>query len=170
MDATRQFIEARDQLLRLREDLYTAQREFRWPAFENFNWVRDYFDVIAAGNDAAALRVIDDLGGDETLSFAQLSRRASQVANFLKAQGVGPGDRILIMLGNVVPLWETMLAAIKLGAVIIPATTLLERTELRDRLERGSVKVVVTTSNLVDRFEGLGTVAVRVAVGEAKDG
>jgi acetyl-CoA synthetase len=167
MDATRQFIEARDQLLRLREDLSTAQREFRWPVFENFNWVRDYFDVIAAGNDAAALRVIDDAGGDETLSFAQLSRRASQVANFLKAQGVVPGDRILIMLGNVVPLWETMLAGIKLGAVIIPATTLLERDDLADRMQRGAVKAIVTDAALTARFAEVAGAAVRIAVGVA---
>src|SRR4029077_8343060 len=118
MDATRRFIEARDQLLRLREDLGSAQREFRWPAFENFNWVRDYFDVIAAGNDAAALRVVDDAGGDETLSFASLARRSAQVAAFLAGAGAGRGDRILVMLPNCAALWETMLAAIRLGAVI----------------------------------------------------
>jgi acetyl-CoA synthetase len=167
VDATRQFIEARDQLLRLREDLSTAQREFRWPMFENFNWVRDYFDVIASGNDRPALRVIDDAGGDETLSFAQLSRRASQVANFLKAQGVGPGDRILIMLGNVVPLWESMLAAIKMGAVIIPATTLLERDDLTDRLQRGAVKAIITDAALTARFAEVAGAAVRIAVGTA---
>ena len=167
MDATRKFIEARDQLLRLREDLSLAQREFRWPSFETFNWVRDYFDVIAAGNERPALRVVDDAGGDETLSFAQLSRRASQVANFLKAQEVVPGDRILIMLGNVVPLWETTLAAIKLGAVIIPATTLLERDDLADRLQRGSVKAIVTDAALTARFAGVAGAAVRIAVGAA---
>ncbi len=167
MDATRQFIEARDQLLRLREDLSTAQREFRWPVFDNFNWVRDYFDVIASGNDRPALRVIDDAGGDETLSFAQLSQRASQVANFLKIQGVGPGDRILIMLGNVVPLWESMLAAIKLGAVIIPATTLLERDDLADRLQRGAVKAIITDAALTARFAEVAGDAVRIAVGTA---
>ncbi|HEX4676941.1 MAG TPA: AMP-binding protein [Steroidobacteraceae bacterium] len=163
-------VAARDLLLRLREDLAAAGREFQWPRFEEFNWARDYFDVIARDNESPALRVVSGTGADESLTFAQLARRSSQVANFLSAHGVGAGDRILIMLANVVPLWETMLAAIKLGAVIIPATTLLERTELRDRLERGSVKVVVTTSNLVDRFEGLGTVVVRVAVGEPKRG
>jgi acetyl-CoA synthetase len=167
VDEARRFIAARDQLLRLREDLSAACRDFRWPAFEHFNWVRDYFDVIAAGNDAPALRVIDDAGGDETLSFAQLSRRSSQVANFLVAQGVGPGDRILIMLGNVVPLWETMLAAIKLGAVIIPATTLLERDDLADRMQRGAVKAVVTDAALTARFADIAGNAVRIAVGEA---
>jgi acetyl-CoA synthetase len=167
VDPTRQFIAARDQLLGLREDLDAAQREFRWPQFETFNWVRDYFDVIAAGNSKPALRVVDDASGDETLSFEQLSRRASQVANFLAAHGLGPGDRLLLMLGNVVPLWETMLAAIKLGAVIIPATTLLERDDLRDRLVRGAVKAVVTAAALAPRFAELPGDYLRIAVGEA---
>jgi acetyl-CoA synthetase len=167
MDPTRQFIAARDRLLELREDQDSAQREFRWPQFETFNWACDYFDVIAAGNGKPALRVVDDASGDETLSFEQLSRRASQVANFFAAQGIVPGDRLLLMLGNVVPLWETMLAAIKLGAVIIPATTLLERDDLRDRLARGAVKAVVTAAALAPRFEELPGNYLRIAVGEA---
>ena len=167
---TDRFIAARDQLLRLRGDLARAEREFRWPPFEEFNWARDYFDVIAQDNHEPALRIVSGVGAEQSLSFAQLARRSSQVANFLAAQGIGPGDRILLMLANVVPLWETMLAAIRLGAVIIPATTLLERAELRDRLERGNARAVVTTSQLADRFAGLETAAVCIAVGEAQPG
>jgi len=166
VQVTKRFVEARDQLLRWREDYSTAQREFRWPRFEHFNWARDYFDVIAAGNEHTALRVVDDSGGDQSHSFAALSRRSSQVANFLAAHGVGPGDRVLVMLGNIAPLWETMLASIKLGAVIIPATTLLERDDLRDRLDRGGVKAIVTHSNLVARFAGLPGASIRIAVGD----
>ena len=167
---TDRFIAARDQLLRLRGDLTRAEREFRWPRFEEFNWARDYFDVIAQDNHEPALRIVSGVGAEQSLSFAQLARRSSQVANFLAAQGIGPGDRILLMLANVVPLWETMLAAIRLGAVIIPATTLLDPAELRDRLERGKARAVVTTSQLADRFAGLETRAVRIAVGEAQRG
>jgi acetyl-CoA synthetase len=78
----------------------------------------------------------------------------------LAALGIGPSDRILLMLGNVVPLWETMLAAIKLGAVVIPTTTLLQRDELRDRMKRGCVKVIVTHAHLTPRFEGLASASV----------
>ncbi|HUL47311.1 MAG TPA: AMP-binding protein [Steroidobacteraceae bacterium] len=166
MGATQAFLEARDQLLRCRDDLAEALRTFRWPALTEFNWARDYFDVIAAGNDTAALRVVDDAGGDETLSFARLARRSVQVAAFLHDAGVGPGDRILIMLPNCTALWETMLAAIRLGAVIIPATTLLERDDLEDRLERGQVKAVVTQSTLAARFDALAGGPVRIAVGD----
>ena len=170
MRNTERFIAARDCLLRHREDLTLAECEFEWPRFEEFNWAYDYFDVMARDNHNPALRVVSGSGSEESLSFAQLSRRSSQVANFLAAQGVGYGDRILLMLTNVVPLWETMLAAMKLGAVIIPATTLLERGDLQDRLERGQVKAIITTGKLTDRFEGLGSATVRIAVAGARAG
>ncbi|MGO9804570.1 MAG: AMP-binding protein [Steroidobacteraceae bacterium] len=170
MSTSRAFLEARDQLLHCREDLGRALREFRWPRLSEFNWARDYFDVVAAGNDAAALRVVDDTGGDQTFSFAQLARRSAQVAAFLAALGVQRGDRVLIMLPNCVPLWETMLAVIRLGAVMIPATTLLEREDLRDRLERGQVKVIVTLSGLAERFATLPGAPLRIAVGAAVPG
>jgi acetyl-CoA synthetase len=166
MSATRKFIEVRDRLLRLRADLAAARDGFAWPVFDEFNWASDYFDVIAHDNDQPALRVVDDAGHGETLSFAQLARRSSQVANWLSGLGVGHGDRILVMLGNVLVLWETMLAAIRIGAVIIPATTLLEREELADRLARGRVKAVLTHSRLTGRFDGIGRMSLQICVGE----
>src|SRR6202012_6122502 len=125
---------------------------------------RDYFDRIAEGNEQAAVRVVDDNGRDEAVSYATLSRRSDQVANFLEDLGVSRGDRVLIMLGNIIPLWETMLACIKLGAVMIPATTLLNHTDVADRLARGQVSVVVAAHTLTSLFDGLEGAAVRVAV------
>ena len=69
------------------------------------------------GRDAAAL-----------MSYAALAERSSQVANWLRGLGARRGDRLLLMLGNIAPLWEVILAAMKLGVVIIPATTLLGPT------------------------------------------
>ncbi len=166
MSNSRRFIALRDELLRAREDWQGAQCEFRWPVFEEFNWAGDYFEVIAAGNDTTALRMVDDAGGDRSVSFAAMAERAAQVAAFLTSQGIGRGDRILVMLPNCIALWEVMLAAIRLGAVIIPATTLLEREDLRDRLERGRVSAVVAEAGLTGRFSALAGAPVRIAVGE----
>ena len=170
MDGGKAFIELRDRLLGEGISHSQALQSFHWPAVRHFNWAADYFDRIAAGNDRPALRVIDDGGGDSTSSFAALARRSSQVANFLASHGVGPGDRVLVMLGNVVALWETMLAAIKLGAVMIPATTLLQRADLEDRLTRGRVRAVVTDRALARQFDGLPGAPIRISMNGAAPG
>jgi acetyl-CoA synthetase len=165
MNRAQAFLEARDLLLARREDYQGACREFAWPRLGEFNWALDYFDVMAAGNHAPALHVVDESGGEQKLSFDQMSVRSKQVANYLRQQGVARGDRILLMLGNEVPLWETMLAAIKLGAVVIPATTLLSRDDLRDRLDRGKVRHVLIGAANAGKFADLPGDYSRIAVG-----
>ncbi|MBL8490910.1 MAG: AMP-binding protein, partial [Rhodocyclaceae bacterium] len=125
MSAIDAFLHARDFLLANRTDYAAAIAGFRWPAMAEFNWALDYFDAMARGNDRPALWVVGEDGGEQKLSFAEMSARSNRVANYLRGLGVKRGDRILMMLGNEVPLWETMLAAIKLGAVVIPSTPLL---------------------------------------------
>lgn len=151
MSVQDEFTQARDFLWAHRSDYATAYRDFRWPKLDRFNWAIDYFDVMAQGNDMPALWIVEEDGSQKVLSFGQLSERSSQVANYLRQLGVKRGDCILLMMGNEVPLWELMLAAIKLGAVLSPATTLLNKADLIDRIGRGNVKVVVT--NLIEKFE-----------------
>jgi acetyl-CoA synthetase len=170
VDGGNAFIELRDRLLREGISHAQALQAFHWPKLAHFNWARDYFDRIAVGNDRPALRVVDDAGRELSLSYAELSQRSNQVANFLASQGVGAGDRVLIMLGNVLALWETMLATIKLGAVLIPATTLLRAADLEDRLARGRVRAVVTDRTLTGHFEGLPGAPIRISVGGAPPG
>jgi acetyl-CoA synthetase len=170
MSAVRDFLAARDFLLQHRSDYATAYRDFRWPRLEHFNWALDYFDAMAEGNHHPALWIVEEDGREAKLSFAQLSARSSRVANWLREQGVRRGDRILLMLGNEVPLWETMLAAFKLGAVVIPATTLLTADDLVDRLDRGQVRHVVVGAAHTAKFDPLPGDFGRIAVGGAPAG
>jgi acetyl-CoA synthetase len=165
MTSIESFNAARDLLLRLRDDQPAAVSEFRWPVLREFNWALDHFDAIARGNDAPALWIVGDDGSEVKRSFSQLARRSSQVANYLRSLGVRRGDRVLLMLGNELALWEVMLAAIKLGAVLIPATSLLTTEDLRDRLQRGTVRHVVTASSQADKFAPLAGDYTRIAVG-----
>src|SRR5262249_32999714 len=107
---------------------------------------------------------------DAKLSFAELSERSNRIANYLRGLGVKRGDRVLLMLGNVVPLWETMLAAMKLGAVIIPATTLLTRDDLIDRFERGRVRHVIAGADNAPKFAEVPGSYTRIAVGGSAEG
>src|ERR1700729_2620869 len=164
------FLAAREFLLRHREDYATAYRDFRWPKLERFNWALDYFDPMARGNAQPALWLVDEDAGETRLSFASLSERSNQVANALRGLGVRRSDRILVMLGNVVPLWECMLAAMKLGAVIVPATTLLTKNDLADRFARGRVRHVVAGADAAAKFADLPGDYTRIVVGKEMPG
>ncbi|HJZ08163.1 MAG TPA: AMP-binding protein [Trebonia sp.] len=153
-------------LLARRTDYPAARSEFAWPDLDEFNWALDWFDVIAAEHpDRPGLRIVSDDGSDVSLSWGSLSGRSGQVANWLRGLGVRRGDRVLLMLGNVVPLWEVMLAAIKLGAVIIPASTLLQPADLADRVSRGDVRHVVAEAAQVPKFADVPGDWTRVIVG-----
>jgi acetyl-CoA synthetase len=165
------FQEARAFLLEKRTDYDAAVAGFKWPDAVDFNWALDWFDAglarDAESKNRIALWIVDTVSNSETkLSFETLSRRSNQVANYLRTCGLHRGDRLLLLLGNVVPLWETMLAAMKLGLVIIPATTLLTPDELQDRLQRGCAKAVVASQDQVAKFDGLaGDELTRIVVG-----
>lgn len=164
-DATETFRAARDFLLRHREDWATAHAGFRWPRMDRFNWAFDWFDVIAEGNDRTALHIVEEDGRRTEMSFARMSARSNQAANWLEAQGVREGDRILVMLGNQVELWETALAAMKLRAVVIPATPLLGPVDLRDRVERGRVRHVIVRAEDTAKFDDVPGSYTRLVVG-----
>jgi acetyl-CoA synthetase len=164
------FVAARDFLLRHREDYTAAYRDFQWPKLDRFNWALDYFDVMARDNGQVALWLVDEGAGETKLTFAELSERSSRVANAFRRLGVQRGDRVLLMLGNVVALWESMLAAMKLGAVVVPATTLLTRNDLADRFARGHVKHVIASADAAVKFADLPGDYTRIVVGNAVPG
>ncbi|MEU7026368.1 AMP-binding protein [Streptomyces sp. NPDC046275] len=164
-EATERFRAARDFLLQHREDYETAYAGFAWPRPDRFNWALEWFDVIAEGNDRTALHIVEEDGTETKLSFAEMSRRSNQVANWLGAQGVRAGDRMIVMLGNQAELWETMLAAMKLRAVVIPATPLLGPADLRDRVERGRARHVLVRAEDTAKFDEVPGDYTRIAVG-----
>ncbi len=123
-----------------------------------------------AGNDRTALHLVEEDGATTRLSFAELSERSDRVANWLRARGVRAEDRVLVMLGNQAELWETALAAMKLRAVVIPATPLLGPADLRDRVERGRVRHVVVRAEDTGKFDEVPGRYTRITVGGERPG
>lgn len=153
IDPTAAFLAARDQLLACAGDPARARAEFRWPDVgPEFNWAHDVFDRIADGNDGTALRIAEEDGSELQRSFAQMKQRSDQVANWLRGIGARPGDVAMLMLGNRVELWEIMLAAMKLGVVILPTSVVLGAHELVDRVERGRVRWVFAAAEDAVKF------------------
>jgi acetyl-CoA synthetase len=171
MTSTGKFLAARDLLFAARGDYERACREFAWPDMPEFNWALDFFDgQAAAAPERLALWIAGEDGSEQRVTYAQMRQRSDRVANFLRGLGVARGDRLLVMLPNVVPLWEVTLAAIKLGAVLCPTTTLLATADLADRLERGRIRCVITDADGAAKFEGLAGDRIRIVTSGQREG
>jgi acetyl-CoA synthetase len=161
---------ARDFLQLHRTDYQTASAGFNWPELSLFNFATDWFDGLADElGTQSALRVIDaapdgSIGRDQSLSFTDLRDRSVAVAHWLADLGVRRGDRILLVLGNCIPLWEIMLGAIRIGAVIIPATPQLAPNDLADRVDRGGAKILIADTVDHQKFADLDVAYGKIAV------
>jgi acetyl-CoA synthetase len=172
-ESAERFYAARDFLLAHRTDYDTAVRDFRWPELTEFNWAIDHFDAVAADLERGArkaLWIIEADGSDASWTFAELSERSNRVANWLRERGVARGDRIILMLANQLELWETLLAGMKLGVVVIPATTQLTADDLRDRVDRGNAKHVIVGKDDTAKFDDVPGDYTRISVRGAPKG
>lgn len=171
MNPTGSFRAARDTLLQHRTDAAAANEAFQWPDVgPSFNWAVDWFDAIAIGNERTALWIAEEDGSEQQYSFDRMRWRSDEVAAWLHSIGVSQGDHVMLMLGNRLELWESMLAIMKLGAVILPTTTLLSPTDLADRLERGEVAHVIANASETMKFDGMAGDFSRISVGGSVDG
>jgi acetyl-CoA synthetase len=165
---------ARDQLVDLIGDYDKAVETFAWPQLTGaFNWATDWFDVIARGpssSDRIALWIVEEDGREQKVSFAEMADRSDRVATWLEHLGVGKGDRVILMLGNQVELWESMLAVAKLGAIIMPTTAALGPADLADRINRGGARFVIANTDDTAKFDDVGGEYTRIVVGAAVDG
>ncbi len=169
--ATAMLRSAREFLMAHRADYLTAVRDFRWPRPEAFNFALDWFDVIAAEHPARpALTIVEENGQSGSWTYRDMSVRSDQVAVWLRSLGVRRGDRMIVMLGNQVELWEVILGAIKLGAVLIPASTLLATDDLRDRVDRGHAGFVIARDTDAGKFDTIAGDFVRIVVGSPVEG
>ncbi len=162
---------ARDQLVEVIGDYDEAVEAFAWPQLTGaFNWATDWFDVIARGNGRTALWIVEEGGDEHKISFAEMADASDRVAAWLGRLGVGKGDRVILMLGNQVELWESMLAVAKLGAVIMPTTGALGPADLTDRITRGGAKFVIANDEDAAKFDDVAGDYTRIVVGHAVDG
>jgi acetyl-CoA synthetase len=162
---------ARDQLVDLIGDYDKAVQTFAWPKLTGaFNWATDWFDVIARGNGGTALWIVDEDGDEHKISFAEMAESSDRVATWLAELGVGKDDRVILMLGNQVELWESMLAVAKLGAIIMPTTGALGPADLVDRITRGGAKYVIANDSDTAKFDDVPGDYTRIVVGGPVDG
>lgn len=169
---TERYRAARDQLVAVISDYDKAVETFEWPQIDGtFNWAIDWFDVIArdpATADRPALWIVEQDGRETKVSFAEMSERSNRVATWLRGLGVGKGERVILMLGNQVELWEAMLAIAKLGAVVMPTTGALGPADLKDRIDRGGARYVIANAADAGKFDEVPGDYVRISIGDVE--
>jgi acetyl-CoA synthetase len=130
-----------------------AQRHFApeklWQLFDGnrarLNLAHECIDRHAADPARVAVRIAHADGRDEAVTFAALSRLSSQVAHDLAARGVGPGDRVAVMLEPSPLFYAGLFGAIKAGAIAVPLFTLFGPDGLRLRIDDCTPKVLLTS-------------------------
>jgi acyl-coenzyme A synthetase/AMP-(fatty) acid ligase len=114
------------------------------PKPEFFNWTTEILEGlhVATQPDKTALVLADDTGHQE-ISYAELAARANRLLNFWRQAGVRPQEAVLLMVPVCAELWDTYVAGIKGGQVLIPAASILTVKDLEYRFGRLLPAVVV---------------------------
>ncbi|MGI4864485.1 MAG: acyl-CoA synthetase [Janthinobacterium lividum] len=114
------------------------------PKPEFFNWTTEILENlhVAAHPDKAALVLADDSGNQE-ITYAELAASANRLLNYWRGAGVRPQEAVLLMVPICAELWDTYVAGIKGGQVLIPAASILSVKDLEYRFGRLLPAVVV---------------------------
>ena len=99
--------------------------------------------------------------GDESLSYAELDRRASQVARGLLEQGIEPGDRVAYLGKNSIAYFEFLLGAAKARAITVPISWRLALPEINYVLGNSRAKLLLAEAP----FDDIGITAPRLISG-----
>ncbi len=156
-------------------DYATIRRDYRWDCPARFNFARDVIDRWAAADPAQpAMLWVDDHGGEERRTFADIAAASRRVANVLAGAGVARGDRVVMLLGRQIAWWEVLTACLRMGAVASPGTAQLSAKDLAYRINAAGATCVVTdTGNAAKVDAVLGecpSLKVRVLVDGPRDG
>ena len=101
--------------------------------------------------DVVALRWLGKDGSRRDITYTELSESSAQWANALDTLGVAPGDTVFTLLGRVPELYVTVIGALKHRNVVSPLFSVFGPEPIRQRLELGHGRVLVTTETLYRR-------------------
>lgn len=128
--------------------------EFKWEVPEQFNIANYVCDRWAEeSGERVAVYAEDDAGNDQTYTFSELHGLTNQLANYLSAQGVGHGDRVGVVSPQRPETLIAYIAAWKVGAAIVPLSTLFGPDAIQYRLADSGAKACIVTEASIDAFQ-----------------
>ena len=146
-------------------DYAESYRGFAWDLPETFNFGGDVIDRYAEDPNNLALIWCNAAGDERRFTFAEIKALSNRFANLLREHGVERGDRVVVMLPRI-PEWQiAMVGCLKLGAVPIPAITMLTAKDMAYRVAHSGAAAIVTTRENTQKFDEDAPVRLRISVG-----
>ncbi len=107
---------------------------------------------------------------EATTNYAQLLERTGRLAMGLAALGVGPGDRVVVLLPNGVRFIEAWWAILWAGAVVVPLNPRTAYEELHFYIENSGARCAITDAEHLPAVKALCSHTTVVCAGPAEDG
>jgi acetyl-CoA synthetase len=128
----------------------TARRALSGLPGGGLNIAHEAVDRHAAGPRAGheALRFVRADGSTHSLSYRELAGQTSRFAAVLTQLGIGQTDRVFSFMGRSPELYVAVLGTLKNGSVFCPLFSAFGPEPVRQRLQLGSGRVLVTTRAL----------------------
>ena len=130
------------------EDAEGHLKHLSFKNLEHFNFAFDIVDEIARRDpERLAMLHVSDHMTERRFTFKDMMEDSNRAANYMKALGLGKGDRVMLVLKRHYQFWPVVLACHKIGAVVIPATNQLMTHDFTYRFEAGDVKAIFCTAD-----------------------
>ena len=127
------------------EKYQRAHANFRWntPEYFNFGTTIDHF---ATNPNRVALLWEDQDGRRARLTFADLRQQSNRIANVLHTMGIRRGDPVLLVLPRITMWQAAYIGALKLGALVVPCTSMLREKDLIYRANHSGARAIIATT------------------------
>ncbi|HYR79966.1 MAG TPA: AMP-binding protein, partial [Candidatus Dormibacteraeota bacterium] len=122
-----------------------AYQNFRWETPEIFNFGAT-IDKFAEDPRRVAILWEDSTGRRARLTFADIAQQSSRIANVLTGFGIRRGDPILLVLPRITIWQAAYIAALKIGAIVIPCTSMLREKDLVYRANHSGARAIIATA------------------------
>lgn len=154
---------------------YEYYRAHRWDVPDRFNFGRDVVDRWAADRGRTALLWEDSAGRSLRYTFWDIKTLSDRLGGAMQALGVARGDRVLVLLPRLPEWMVAMIACVKIGAIAIPTTDMVQPKDIHFRIEHAEAVAVITTGEGAPKVEaaaaaGCQTLAHRILVGDPVTG
>ena len=99
----------------------------------------------------------NEFGDKLQITYGELLKKVNKIGTVLKEEGIREGDKILVMIPRLIEAYAIYLAALKIGAVVIPCSEMLRKKDLQYRCTHSEARAVIAHKPYTALFEDINS-------------